>query len=164
MKRADLCSDRGAFYAFFDMTNEPTAGSTGTLDTELAARAAAAAADTIAEGWTQGTDAREPGGAECGPLDDTATCWCSAAAIGKALEEEGVDHPERSPEAALIVQTMGKVIQDRSPGVDGRFKTLGDITVWNDVRRRTADEVQLVMDETARRCQALTGADGASRR
>ena len=43
------------------------------------------------ENWTQGTAARDRGGARVAPDDQDACCWCAIGAVERAVADRGAD-------------------------------------------------------------------------
>lgn len=91
----------------------------------------------IAEvGWTQGTFARNAGGADVSPRSPQATCFCAAGAIIRA--NDGCDMGFSSPGISAVEHV-----------IDERW-----IDAWNDREERTRDEVLAAFDRAIQLAEA----------
>ena len=132
-----------------------------------------AARELVAQGWCQGTMARNAEGERVGTADDTACQWCLVGALrhaavellDEAIHQHGLQHapsqgaPRRrvhevandAYRKSVRVVEESLALQDRSSIEDG----VPSLPYWNDTKDRTQEDVLSLLDEAAKRAAEI---------
>jgi hypothetical protein len=93
----------------------------------------------LADGWTQGADARATDGREVDPWADDAVAWSLLGALVAALEEQ-----QAQPGGELPLEELAVALHALAGFVDE-----DSLSVWNDTPRRTRTEVEAALAAAA---------------
>jgi hypothetical protein len=95
--------------------------------------------ELVADGWTQGADARAADGREVDPWADDAAAWSLLGALVAALEEQEARSGGELPlgDLADAPHALAGCVDDDS------------LTVWNDESRRSGAEVKAALAAAA---------------
>lgn len=99
--------------------------------------------------WTQNADGRTVAGKEVHPKDYNAVCWCIVGAIDRV--STSLSDKDKAVWAFLHVSL---------PYHEPRTLNQSHISLWNDVKERTHDEVMKAFDEAIEKCDSLSWGEG----